>query len=86
MLHIVNGVLLAFVYALLIGPRLEILVPIYWMRGVPYGVALWLLLMMVVLPLVGDGFFGGRGRRGMIGSALVVHLVYGLILGFAFKE
>lgn len=85
-LHIVNGVLLAFVYAILIEPRLEPLVPVYWLRGVLYGVALWLLLMMLVLPLVGGGFFGGRDRPGMIGSALVVHLLYGLILGFAFKD
>ena len=85
-LHIVNGVVLALFYAILIEPRLEPLLPIYWLRGLLYGVALWLMLMMVVLPLVGDGLFGGRGRRGMIGSALVVHLIYGLILGFAFKD
>jgi hypothetical protein len=85
-LHILNGILLAFVYAILIEPRLELFIPLYWVRGILYGVALWLALMMVVLPIVGDGFFGGRGRRGMIGSALVVHLIYGLILGLAFKD
>ena len=85
-LHLVNGVLLALVYAILIEPQLAPFIQFYWLRGLLYGFALWLMLMMVVLPIVGDGFFGGRGRSGMVGSALVVHLIYGLILGFAFKD
>ena len=85
-LHVINGVVLAFVYAILIEPRLQLIIPIYWARGLLYGAALWLILMVVVLPVVGDGFFGSKGSRGMIGSALVVHLLYGLVLGFAFKD
>lgn len=85
-LHVLNGILLAFVYAVFIEPRLTPIMPIYWLRGLVYGIALWLALMVIVLPLVGDGLFGGRGRRGMVASALVVHLIYGAILAFAFKD
>jgi hypothetical protein len=57
----------------------------YWLAGVLYGAALWLVMMVVVLPLLGDGFFGWRVSRTMIPSALGVHLLYGLILGFGVR-
>ncbi|MBM2809872.1 MAG: hypothetical protein HW416_631 [Chloroflexi bacterium] len=79
-LHLANGVLLALVYAIFLGP----LIPgDYWLRGLIYGAGLWLFMMVAVLPAMGDGFFGWKTSRSMIPSALVVHLVYGLVLGFA---
>jgi uncharacterized membrane protein YagU involved in acid resistance len=83
-LHIVNGVLLALIYALidaLIGAQLLPGFP--WVRGLTYGTLLWLFMMVVVLPLLGDGLFGWRTSRTMVLSALTVHLLYGLILGLA---
>jgi len=78
-LHLVNGVLLALVYAMLLVPLLP---GPYWMRGLLYGTGLWLVMMVVLLPLLGDGLFGSRTSRGMAPSALAVHLLYGLVLGF----
>jgi hypothetical protein len=40
-------------------------------------------MMVVVLPLVGDGFFATNAPQGTVLSALMVHLLYGLILGLA---
>ncbi len=78
-LHLVNGVLLALVYAVALVPLLP---GPYWMRGLLYGAGLWLVMMVVLLPLLGDGLFGSRASRGMAPSALAVHLLYGLVLGF----
>jgi uncharacterized membrane protein YagU involved in acid resistance len=76
-LHVVNGVVLAFIYALIKGflPGPQVV------QGLLYGLALWLIMMLIVLPWMGDGFFGRRTTPQMIPSALFVHLVYGLILG-----
>ncbi|MBI2317977.1 MAG: hypothetical protein HYU75_13535 [Betaproteobacteria bacterium] len=78
LLHMATGVVLALVYALVAplfpGPA--------WLHGLGYGILLWLLMMLVILPLMGDGLFGRRNREAqMIPSALVVHVVYGLVLG-----
>lgn len=81
-LHLINGVVLAFVYAVAVD---RLLPGPYWARGLTYGLGLWLLLMLVILPLLGDGFFGRRSGWAMGPSALAIHLVYGLILGFAFR-
>lgn len=81
-LHLVNGVVLALVYAIAVFPNVT---GMYWLAGLLYGAALWLVMMVIVLPLLGDGFFGWRVSRTMIPSALAVHLLYGLILGFGVR-
>ncbi|MPZ13418.1 MAG: hypothetical protein GEU73_03170 [Chloroflexi bacterium] len=82
-LHLTNGILLALVYALVV---VQLLPGPYWVRGLAYGGALWLLMMAIMLPVLGDGFFGWRTSRDTIPSALAVHLLYGLILGFALRQ
>lgn len=86
-LHVINGVVLAFIYAFLVEPLLQTVLPgAAWARGLVYGLALWLIMMVIVLPWLGDGFFGWRASKGMIPSGLFVHVLYGLILGFAFRD
>jgi hypothetical protein len=79
-LHLVNGVVLALIYALFV---VDWLPGLHVLRGIVYGFALWLVMMLVALPLLGDGPFGSRAPKGTAVSALVVHLLYGLILGLA---
>lgn len=51
-------------------------------RGVTWGVFLWIVAQMVVVPLMGGGFFNTwSGGLPAVMSSLVGHLVYGLILG-----
>ena len=77
-LHIINGLLLALIYAFVVEP---ILPGPGSLKGLTYGILLWLVMMLIVLPAMGDGFFGWRTSRQMIPSALFVHLLYGLIIG-----
>lgn len=50
----------------------------YLVKGIVWGVLLWLLAMVVIAPLAGMPIFFGFGMPMM--AALVAHVVYGLIL------
>jgi DMSO/TMAO reductase YedYZ molybdopterin-dependent catalytic subunit len=53
--------------------------------GCLFGGAIWLVVMTIVLPLLGAGFFGTRLRAGIwvgAGGLLVLHLLYGALLGW----
>lgn len=79
--HLLVGFILGVVYGGIFHPfprSLEVL------NGLLYGLILWLVLMVVVLPAVGEGYFGVKlGRTARI-SSLVSHLVYGLILAVVY--
>ena len=78
--HILNGVVvfpLAYaliVYRFLPGPP--------WLRGVVWGLVLWLMAETLVMPMAGAGVFGSQigGVKAVI-AALMGHLVYGAPLG-----
>jgi uncharacterized membrane protein YagU involved in acid resistance len=79
-MHFVNGAIIfptIYVYALyarLPGSPTT--------RGTVWGVALWLLAQIVVMPMMGGGLFSSAmgGIMAAIGS-LVGHLLYGSLLG-----
>lgn len=53
-----------------------------WMKGLLYGVGVWIVAEAVVAPITGGGFFHTALGGGMIILAsLIGHLVYGLLLG-----
>jgi hypothetical protein len=52
------------------------------LRGALWGVALWITVEVMVMPMAGNGFFGsihGGGKAVMV--ALAAHVVYGALLG-----
>lgn len=83
--HLVDSVLLALLYAVAVYPKLaergSIVAGAIW--GTGYGVLLWLVLaMLIVMPLMGSGPFGARtGSARPAVASLVLHLVYGALLG-----
>lgn len=56
----------------------------FWVKGMWFGVAAWLLMMVIILPLAGAGFFGARYGIGAPVLTLLLHLAYGWVLGFAY--
>lgn len=88
---LIGSVILALVYSLFVA---DVLPGPSWLRGVTYGVAVWLVAMAVVMPMIGavhplvasgmmpaPGFFvSSMGPMAAIGS-LIGHLAYGAILG-----
>ncbi len=51
------------------------------MKGIVFGIAAWLGMMIVVLPLAGAGFFGmSLGMMAPV-MTLVLHIIFGAVLG-----
>ncbi|TLF50389.1 hypothetical protein FEI13_09435 [Halomonas urmiana] len=50
-------------------------------RGLEFGVASWLVVMLTVFPLAGSGLFGlGLGLVAPL-SMLIAHLIFGAVIG-----
>jgi hypothetical protein len=55
--------------------------PAHWLKGIIFGVFAWLMMMVAFMPLAGAGFFGAKiGITAPVGL-LIVHLIYGVVLG-----
>jgi uncharacterized membrane protein YagU involved in acid resistance len=81
LLHFAVGITLAFVYALIFHVALRNVVTVNeWAKGAVYGVVLWLGMMLVVLPALGEGGFGSRLGGAVAPVTLVMHLIYGAVL------
>jgi uncharacterized membrane protein YagU involved in acid resistance len=52
-----------------------------WLKGAIFGVGAWLAMMLAVMPMAGAGFFGMN--FGMVAPimTLVLHVIYGAVLG-----
>ncbi len=52
-----------------------------WLKGIIFGIAAWLLMMVAVMPMAGAGSFGSN--FGMVAPVmtLMVHVIFGAVLG-----
>ena len=73
--HFMIGTILAVIYAV-VAPALPGAPAV---RGALYGLAPWLMAMLIVMPMMGMPVFGGA-VAGAMGS-LIGHLVYGAVVG-----
>ena len=55
--------------------------PAPWLKGMMFGVFAWLVMMVAFMPLAGAGFFGAKIDSTTPVALLIVHLVYGIVLG-----
>jgi len=78
--HFMIGMILAVVYAAVAGSLPGPLV----VRGALYALAPWLLAQVVVMPMMGMGFFSGAVNLA-IGS-LIGHIIYGVVVGAAYGK
>lgn len=54
------------------------------LRGIIFAILAWLLMMVFLLPLAGLGIFGTALGFVPVVTALVLHLIYGAVLGYYF--
>jgi hypothetical protein len=53
----------------------------HWIRGIIFATGAWLIMMIVMTPMAGAGFFGIKiGLMAPI-ATLVMHWIYGAVLG-----
>ncbi len=53
----------------------------HWLKGILFGVGVWLLMMIAVMPMAGAGFFGmSLGMMAPV-MTLVLHIIFGAVLG-----
>ncbi len=55
-------------------------------RGIVFGIAAWLGMMIAVMPMAGAGFFGmAMGMMAPI-MTLVLHVIFGAVLGLVYQN
>jgi hypothetical protein len=53
----------------------------HWLRGLMFGAAAWLVMMVVFLPAAGMHVFAMGAGTSIPVISLVIHLIYGAVLG-----
>jgi uncharacterized membrane protein YagU involved in acid resistance len=87
LLHFVNGsITLPLIYAYLVS---RVLPGQPWLRGALWGLILWVLAELLVMPLMGVGPFSNDAAGVIAVTAIVLligHLAYGTLLGWLAGE
>ena len=53
----------------------------YWLKGIIFSLAAWLLMMVVIMPVAGMELFGLGMGVGAPVATLILHIVFGIVLG-----
>lgn len=55
-------------------------------RGLVFSLFAWMAMMLLFLPIAGYGFFGVAIGWPLIGFTLLMHLIYGAVLGVSYAS
>lgn len=79
-----GAIIFSLLYAYLLNP---VLPSKPWTKGTLWGLTLWLVAQMLILPMIGMGFFSTNipGRVTAVLGSLLAHLIYGIVLGALLK-
>ena len=80
-IHFVNGtVIFPLIYAYLLY---AVLPGSPWLKGVLWGLILWLIMQVMGMPMMGMGFFSANMPQTVMSvmGSLMGHIIYGAILG-----
>jgi len=70
---VIWGAGFALLHDLLRGPS--------WLRGIAFGIVSWIVVVLVILPLTRLGLFGVEIGLAASVAMLLVHMIYGTVLG-----
>ncbi len=80
LLHFINGtIVFSLVYAYVFSARFP---GSPWLKGVQWGLSLWILAQVLIMPIMGMGFFSAQTPQPMLSlmGSLVGHIIYGAVL------
>lgn len=81
MIHFFQGtIIFSLIYTYLLY---RILPGSPWLKGLIWGIILWLLTQVMVMPMMGVGVFSANAPQRMmrVMGSLIGHIIYGVILG-----
>ena len=78
MLHFFIGTVMWGTLFALISPRLS---GTYLLRGIVFSIGAWILMMILPMPMAGAGLFGLKLGIGAPVATLILHIIYGTVLG-----
>ena len=55
-------------------------------KGISFGIAAWVMMMLLVMPMAGAGFFGLKLGPVAPMMTLMLHVIYGAVLGYVFGK
>lgn len=55
-----------------------------WLKGVKFATGAWLMMMLFIMPVAGTGYFGMALGIGIPVATLVLHWIYGVVLGLTY--
>jgi len=55
-------------------------------KGVSFGIAAWVMMMLAVMPMAGAGLFGLKVGAMAPMMTLMLHVIYGAVLGYVFGK
>lgn len=53
----------------------------YAIKGIQFGILLWLLMMIIYMPITENGLFAAKLGIKVVIMSLVLHIIYGFFLG-----
>lgn len=83
LMHFFIGTILWGVLFALIAPHLG---GAYWLRGVVFSIGAWVLMMVIPMPMAGAGLFGLNLGIGAPVATLVLHVIFGAVLGGTYRR
>jgi hypothetical protein len=85
LMHGLNGVV---IFPLIYAFGLHAVLPgAPWSKGTLWGLILWFVSQVLVMPMMGAGFFSARaGGLVAVMASLVAHVIYGALLGWIAAE
>lgn len=85
MAHVLIGAAYGLIFAQVFGPMDT---GAATLRGIGLGIVGWLVMMIVLMPMTGNGLFGLAMPSGMMApiATLMLHVIFGAVLGFSFAK
>ena len=73
-LYILGGMLIGVLFVALVKLPTSL-------KGVGFSLVIWLIVMLLIVPLRGEGFFGMNGGLVIPAATFVLNILYGMIVG-----